>query len=70
MHFETKSCCVHKEAASAELTVGLLPANISQMQFPRVAGRHDRVRQRASFLQGVFDLHHLLAPDQRVSAQV
>lgn len=53
-----------------EHTVGLLPAHVSQTQFLRIASRQNWVCQRAWFLQGVFDLHYLLAPDQGVSAKI
>lgn len=53
-----------------ERTVGLAPADVSQVQLHRVPGGPYGVGEGARFLQGVFDLHHLLARDQRVSAQI
>lgn len=48
---------------SMKLTVVFLPADISQIQFPGVSSSQDWVCQGARLLQGVSDLHDLLAPD-------
>lgn len=53
-----------------ELTVCLTPADVSQVQLPRVPRGANWVSEGTRFLKGVFDLHHLLACDQRVSAKI
>lgn len=53
-----------------QLTVYLAPADVPQVQLHGVPRGPNRVGEGARFLQGVLDLHHLLARDQRVSAEV
>lgn len=53
-----------------ELTVCLIPADVSQVQLPRVPRGANWVSEGTRFLKGVFDLHHLLPCDQRVSAKI
>lgn len=53
-----------------ELTVCLTPADVSQVQLPCVPRGANWVSKGTRFLKGVFDLYHLLACDQRVSAKI
>lgn len=53
-----------------ELTICLAPEHVSQMQFSRVPRGLNQVGEGTRFLEGVLDLHHLLACDQRVSAKI
>lgn len=62
--------CLVTGGSAPELTVSPAPADVSQVQLPRVPRGPDRVGKGPRLLKGVFDLHHLLACDQRISAKI